>query len=247
MQKILEIINVHISILESFPPQLRIVASGNVPAEGWSNPTLVPYIYIQPPPDGIYDFDFFADPPEGVAAQVISPIEAVHVWKSFPEGLKGVRIHASQNSKTALLTTADPEQPDRQPNRFTFNDCDDRTHMVFFPKIFMPMGASEVPAASQLEYHGAEGQFVFRGDEISQEPTVLGLIISVILKPNADAGGLDFALVLPPVHLGGDARQNFETVGIKIKSRGRVINLAGADLSYEVLTLKGLAEDIPIL
>ncbi|MEP6606048.1 MAG: hypothetical protein ABJA60_08005, partial [Nitrosospira sp.] len=103
MQKILEIINVHISILESFPPQLRIVASGNVPTESWSDPRLVPYIYIQPPPDGIYDFDFVADPPEGVVAQVISPIDAVYAWKSFPEGLKGVRIHASQNSKTALL------------------------------------------------------------------------------------------------------------------------------------------------
>jgi len=246
MQKILEIVNVHISVLESFPPQLRIVASGNVPTESWSSPRLVPYIYIQPPSDGIYDFDFVADPPEGVVAQVISPINAVYIWKNFPEGLKGVRIHASQNSKTALLATTDPDQPDRQPNRFTLSDCDDRTRVVFFQKVFMPLGASEAPADSQLEYHGVEGQFVFRGDDISQEQTVLGLIISVILKPNVDAGGLDFALVLPPVHLGGEARQNFETVGIKIKSRGRVIKPAGAELSYEALTLKGLAEDIPI-
>ena len=246
MQKILEIINVHISILESFPPQLRIVASGNVPTESWSDLRLVPYIYIQPPPDGIYDFDFVADPPEGVVAQVISPIDAVYAWKSFPEGLKGVRIHASQNSKTALLAMTESDQPDRQPNRFTLSDCDDRTHIVFFPKVFMPLGASETPADSQLEYHGAEGQFVFRGDEIRQEQTVLGFIISVVLKPNGDAGGLDFALVLPPVHLGGETRQNFETMAIKIKSRGRVIKPAGAELSYEALTLKGVAEDIPI-
>jgi len=246
MQKILEIINVHISVLESFPPQLRIVASGNVPTARWSDPRLVPYIYIQPPPDGIYDFDFVADPPEGIAAEVISPIDAIYAWKSFPEGLKGVRIHASQNSKTSLLAMADPDQPDRQPNRFTFSDCDARTRIVFFPKVFMPLGASETPADSQLEYQGAEGQFVFRGDEIGQEQTVLGLIISVILKPNADAGGLDFALILPPVHLGGEAHQNFETVGIKIKSRGRVIKPVGVELSYETLTLKGVAEDIPI-
>ncbi len=53
---------------------------------------------------------------------------------------------------------------------------------------------------------------MFRGDEIAQEQTVLGLVVSVVLKPNADAGGLDFALILPPVNLGGEAHQDFDTV-----------------------------------
>ncbi|MDQ3185105.1 MAG: hypothetical protein M3Q16_01300 [Pseudomonadota bacterium] len=249
MKKILEVTEVKLAILESFPPQLRISASGNVPTGGWSNPRLVPYIYIQPPPDGIYDFDFVADPPEGIATQVISPIEVVHVWKDLPDRLKGVRIHASQNSKTALLEMGkpDPGQLDRQPNRFTLSGCDDVTRIVFFPQIFMPLGTSEVPADSQLEYDGVEGHLVFRGQDISQEQSILGLIVSVILQPNADAGGLDFALVLPPVNLGGEARQEFETVGIKIRSRGRVINPIGAEFTYEVLKLKGVAEDIPIL
>ncbi len=88
---------------------------------------------------------------------------------------------------------------------------------------------------------------MFRGEDITQEQTVLGSLISVTLQPNADAGGVDFALVLPPVNLAGQARQRFETVGIKMRSRGRVIDSAGAELSYEVLLLNGVAEDIPVL
>lgn len=245
MEKVLEVTEVQLAVLESFPPKLRITATGTVRTGGWSNPKLVPYIFIQPPPDGIYDFDFVADPPEGAATQVISPIEAVHLWENLPESVKGVRVHASQNSKSALLD--DIDQPDRPPNRYALSDCDNNTRIVFFPRALTPLGTSESTADAQLEYLGEEGELVFRGDDITQEQTALGLLISVILRPNADAGGLDFALVLPPVNLGGEARQDFETVGVKIFSRGRVINPAGAELSYEVLNLKGVAEDIPIL
>jgi hypothetical protein len=245
MEKILEVAEIELAVLESFPPKLRITASGTVPTGGWSNPKLDPYIYIQAPLDGIYDFNFVADPPEGVATQVISPIEATFIMENLTSDVKGVRIHASQNSKTALLD--DSGQPDRQPNRFTLSDRDKTTRIVFFPQALTPLGATEKPLDAQLEYHGVEGELVFRGDEISEEQTILGLLISVILRPNADAGGVDFALVLPPVNLGGEARQEFDTIGIKIRSRGRVINPIGAELTYEVLNLKGVAEDIPIL
>lgn len=245
MEKILEVAEIELAILESFPPKLRITASGTVPTSGWSNPKLDPYIYIQAPPDGIYDFNFVADPPEGVATQVISPIEAAFIMENLTSDVKGVRVHASQNSKTALLD--DSGQPDRQPNRFTLSDRDKTTRIVFFPQALTPLGATEKPSDAQLEYHGVEGELVFRGDEISEEQTILGLLISVILRPNADAGGVNFALVLPPVNFGGEARQEFDTIGIKIRSRGRVINPIGAELTYEVLNLKGVAEDIPIL
>jgi hypothetical protein len=245
MEKILEVAEIELAVLESFPPKLRITASGTVATGGWSNPKLDPYIYIQAPLDGIYDFNFVADPPEGVATQVISPIEATFIMENLTSDVKGVRIHASQNSKTALLDESG--QSDRQPNRFTLSDRDKTTRIVFFPQALTPLGATEKPLDAQLEYHGVEGELVFRGDEISEEQTILGLLISVILRPNADAGGVDFALVLPPVNLGGEARQEFDTIGIKIRSRGRVINPIGAELTYEVLNLKGVGEDIPIL
>jgi hypothetical protein len=244
MEKILEVTEVKLAVLESFPPQLQISASGLVQTAGWSNSQLKPHIHIQAPPDGIYGFDFVADPPDEVAAQVISPIEVTDVWENLPEGVKGIRIHASQNSKTALLGLG---KPDRQPNRYTFSDQEGVKRVVFFPKELGPLGEGRPSVGPQLEYTGPEGQLTFRGDDIGQEQTVLGTLISVVLQPNADAGELDFALTLPPVHLGGEAKQEFKTVGIIIHSRGRVRNPAGAELTYEVIQLKGVAEDIPIL
>jgi hypothetical protein len=245
VEKILEITSVKLAVLESFPPKLRIYALGKVPTPGWSNPRLKPHIHIQAPPDGIYGFDFVADPPQGSAVEIISPVEVTDIWENVPEGVRGVRIHAAKNSKTELVVGAG--QPDRQPNRFTLTDSSKGTRIVFFPKALTPLGTNESSTEAQLEYHGLEGQFIFKGRDITQEQTVLGSVVSVVLKPNADAGGLDFALILPPVNLGGEAHQDFETLGIRIRSRGRLINPAGAELTYDVVHLKGVAEDIPVL
>lgn len=157
-----------------------------------------------------------------------------------------MRIHASQNAKTALL---DITVPDRQPNRFILSDCDGTTRIEYYPHALGPLGKGEEGEAAdaRFEYKGPEGHFVFRGEEIGQEQNILGSLISVTLQPNADAGGLDLGLVLPPVHLQGEARHAFETIGIKIRSRGRAINPSGAELAYEVINLEGVAEDIPIL
>lgn len=109
MQKILEVTEVRLAVLESFPPKLRIRTSGTVPSGGWNRPQLIPYVYIQAPPDGIYDFDFVAEPPDAPAIAAVSPIEVSYVWDAFPEGCKGVRIHASTNSIEQLLEhKADP-------------------------------------------------------------------------------------------------------------------------------------------
>jgi hypothetical protein len=98
MQKILEVTKVNVVSTRSLPPILKITATGTVPTAGWANPQLVPYTYIQAPPDGIYDFDFVADPPEDIVAQVVTPIQANYQWRNSPAGLKGIRIHASTNS-----------------------------------------------------------------------------------------------------------------------------------------------------
>lgn len=160
--------------------------------------------------------------------------------RTFPETLKGVRIHASQNSKTALL---DAGKPDGEPNRYTFSDSQGVKRAIFYPTAPGPLVVGE-PAGSLLEYNGPEGQLRFRGDDVHQEQNVFGTLISVVIKINADAGGLNFALALPPVHLGSEKRQPFKTVGIMIHSRGRVTNRAGAELTYEVIPLEGIAESV---
>jgi len=101
--KAYDVKDVKLSILKTSPPKLSIVAQGSVPSGGWSDPHLIPYLYIQAPPDGIYDFDFVATPPDGLATQAFEEIEVNHILESIADGLKGVRIHASQNAIVSLL------------------------------------------------------------------------------------------------------------------------------------------------
>ena len=42
LKQVLEIQSVQLSVLESAPPKLRIVASGTVPTAGWTEPQLLP-------------------------------------------------------------------------------------------------------------------------------------------------------------------------------------------------------------
>ena len=101
--KIYDVKDVQLSILKTNPRMLSIVAKGTVPTGGWSEAELVPYVYIQPPSDGIYDFDFIAEPPDGIVTQGFAEITADHTIRQIPDGLKGVRVHASQNALVTLL------------------------------------------------------------------------------------------------------------------------------------------------
>ena len=259
MEKILEVLDVELFVLENHPPKLRISASGNIPGEGWTNPRLEPFVFIQPPPDGIYDFDFVADPPnQEPATDAITPIGVVHLWDPLPPDAKGVRIHVKHDSKKALLGNSEylerssslgnPEHSGRNPSRFTFVDSEGVKRVVFFPQALGPLGAEEKPQEASLEYTGPEGHFVFRGAQITQQQTVMGTLISVNFRSGAaDEPSLDFALVLPPVELGEELRQAFKTMGILVHGRGFVVDHAGAQLTYEIVNLEGIAEYIPVL
>jgi len=101
---IMTVKKVDLTLLKSQPPRLVINASGFVMTSGWVNGRLEPRFYIQFPADGIQDFDFVADPPEGITLMVISPITAKPVeWDNPPAALKGVRVHAQSNKIEALL------------------------------------------------------------------------------------------------------------------------------------------------
>jgi len=102
--KVLEVVRVAVSYLKSNPPQLKIDADGKTNTAGWSNAALIEHIYITPPADGMYEYDFVATPPAGIAAQVVTPISAHTVRHSIPKGMKGVRVIASKNKKEAKLS-----------------------------------------------------------------------------------------------------------------------------------------------
>ena len=101
---VIKVANVDLSLLKSNPPTLVISSGGFVSTSGWTNGRLEPRFYIDFPADGIQDFDFVADPPLGMALQVISPIVATPVeWSDPPAALKGVRVHSQTNSVESML------------------------------------------------------------------------------------------------------------------------------------------------
>jgi len=103
-KKIIEVTEVTLNILKKNPPILEIICKGNVSSGGWSNGQLTPFVYIMPPLDGIYEFDFVADEPTGISTQVISEITSEpFMWDNFPTEVKGVKVYASSNSKLEKL------------------------------------------------------------------------------------------------------------------------------------------------
>ncbi len=133
-----------------------------------------------------------------------------------------------------------------QPNQYTFTDPIRTTEIVFFPKAPGPVRVDDPAGASQLIYRGPSGEFTFRGQTIRKQKSPLGLLITVTLEPNFDQGQLELTLVLPTVNLDNGQKQNFDTVAIQARGLGRVINRAGAELTYLVLPLKGVAQNVPV-
>jgi hypothetical protein len=108
--KIMEVVDVRVKILKSFPPQTVIDAWGKVPSTGWTNPRFEPRFYIGgTPPDGILDFDFVADAPTGLVLWVITPIRSSLNIGQLPESIKGVRIHSATNRLEKNFSESDVE------------------------------------------------------------------------------------------------------------------------------------------
>ncbi|MDZ7264721.1 MAG: hypothetical protein ONB16_09065 [candidate division KSB1 bacterium] len=99
LTKILEVHSVSIEPVKKNPSQFKITAAGLVTTGGWNEPRLIPYSYLNPPPDGIYDFDFVAEAPDpkDVVTMVMTKINVDFIWEKQPAELNGVRVHASKN------------------------------------------------------------------------------------------------------------------------------------------------------
>lgn len=131
---------------------------------------------------------------------------------------------------------------EHQVKRFTLADGQG-TRIVYYPQA--PVSDPRQPSPDpQFEYIGPEGQFTFRGEDVVQLPSRLGLLITVTLQPDLDAGQLDCTLVLPRVYLVDKKSESFETIAIKTKSKGFVADRVGADLTYKVLLLRGTAAGV---
>ncbi|HEX4965253.1 MAG TPA: hypothetical protein VF173_30875 [Thermoanaerobaculia bacterium] len=120
---IYNVTDVHLTLNKKNPPDLVIDAGGETRTNNWTDPELQPWIYIQPPPDGVYDFDFVAEPPRGPSNDVITPIQAQYVWKDLPDEVRGIRVHSETNSVTEWL------RPCQSCRLIDFEEAE----VVFFP------------------------------------------------------------------------------------------------------------------
>jgi hypothetical protein len=101
------------TLLDFAAPALIVAAEGRVVSSGWYNAELSQYVYLVPPADDVQEFDFIAKrPPTGSPIlPVLTPIraEALLVGVDLPnywgsgQPLRGIRIHAVANTKTALF------------------------------------------------------------------------------------------------------------------------------------------------
>jgi hypothetical protein len=53
-------------------PAYAVIAVGQFRSGGWSNPRLIPVVYVQPPVDGIWDIEFIADKPSSLATMQLT-------------------------------------------------------------------------------------------------------------------------------------------------------------------------------
>lgn len=97
-RKVTSVEQVTVRTMESSPEQLQIEANGTVPTGGWTKPELRPS--QEKGSNGTLVLEFFAQPPEGMATQVLSPVTATYTTAK-PKDYKGVKVVAQTNSKEA--------------------------------------------------------------------------------------------------------------------------------------------------
>lgn len=75
---------------------LTVEAEGITPTAGWTNLQLDPHVYINPPADGVQDFDLVGDRPSGGGGDTPTTVEAA--WEGpLEDWVIGIRVHAIAN------------------------------------------------------------------------------------------------------------------------------------------------------
>ncbi len=148
-----------------------------------------------------------------------------------------------------MSSTATPQAPVAvQPataNQFQFSSHSGSTNVTYLPLSFGPPIAGHIKEPSFV-YDGPEGQLDFSGSQIVKEETLMGTVLSVVLKPKSDSGSRTFSLFLPPVMMGDSRSQTFITYAVKTQTMGTLVEIVGAQLTYEIERFKGEAEIVPV-
>jgi hypothetical protein len=104
--KVEKVTKIDLQIQKSEPPTLVITATGQSKTGSSQEGVLVPFEYIRPPENGIFEFTFFEGSggyETGTEAKTINEVKAEYRWESLPKIVKGVKIYAATNDLTKML------------------------------------------------------------------------------------------------------------------------------------------------
>lgn len=102
--------------------KVLITAKGIVPTTGWSNATLSPVMYVVPPADGIFAYQFVATRPGGFVNQVETIIETAPSSIEHLRKMKGIRVEAATNAMVLRLLQYAPEGYPEPVDKFDMKD-----------------------------------------------------------------------------------------------------------------------------
>lgn len=102
-QRIYEVTKVEIHIHKSNPSQLHVIATGKASSGGHKNPRLERRVYIVFPEDGIQEYDFVIDIPDGTSTDDIKEHTVEDNWEGFPLELKGVKVFGKTNKREDMI------------------------------------------------------------------------------------------------------------------------------------------------
>jgi len=104
-QTVATVVSVQCVVTKS-PARLEVTANGEVPTGGWTGVALNRRTYVAAPTDSIWEYDFVATPPTGMATQVITPISAEDTWADYPaQSLVGLRVYGEGSGVKEIRLT----------------------------------------------------------------------------------------------------------------------------------------------
>lgn len=107
--KVPKIADVNVELSRGETNQLFVVAWARVPKYLNIQTQLSPYFYLVPPADGIYDFDFTANIPDGFIPNTTDDVlitAATLIASPDSNPVKGVRVHGTANNIVTRVPTA---------------------------------------------------------------------------------------------------------------------------------------------
>jgi len=130
-------------------------------------------------------------------------------------------------------------QIESRPNKYSFRGED--TRITYYTQNPGPLIAGEDTSGGRLEYQDGEESRVFTGNSLQLQDSLLGTLLTVVLKVNNDTGGLLLTILLPRIFgVTHEHAVDFETFAIRTATRGSVV-APGTGQTYTIIHLSATA------